>query len=91
VFIYIAYNLLIVKEMAIKQPELEKLIRAAFPNAEFTLTDLVGNEDHYMLEIQDLSFKGKSRVDQHKMVNFALKDYLGTILHALTVKTRTPI
>jgi stress-induced morphogen len=91
VFIYIAYNLLLVKEMAIKQQELEKLIRTAFPNAEFILTDLVGDEDHYMLDIKDIAFKGKSRVEQHKMVNIALKDYLGTILHALTVKTGIPI
>ncbi|MDF2965391.1 MAG: putative transcriptional regulator, BolA superfamily [Rickettsiaceae bacterium] len=76
--------------MAIKQHELEKLIKEAFPNAEFLVKDLVGDEDHYMLEIKDASFIGKSRVEQHKMVNLALKEHLGTTLHALTVKTGIP-
>lgn len=76
--------------MAIEQALLEQKIREAFPNAEFRVSDLMGDQDHYALEIVCESFRGKPRVAQHKMVNEALKNCLGTELHALTIKTSIP-
>ena len=32
-------------------------------------------------------FKNKTRIEQHKMVNNALKEHLGMSLHALQIKT----
>lgn len=73
--------------MPIAQHELEATIKQAFPEAEIIVKDLMGDSDHYSLEIKSELFKGKSRVEQHKMVNSALKGCLGEALHALTIKT----
>lgn len=76
--------------MAIAQSTLENKIKDAFPEANFKVIDLMGDQDHYALEIEDEAFRGKSRIQQHKLVNQALKDCLGTELHALTIKTSIP-
>ena len=76
--------------MPIEANVLEETLRGAFPDATIVLTDLAGDNDHYSLEITDEGFRGKSRVEQHKMVNAALKDCLGTTLHALAIKTLIP-
>lgn len=73
--------------MPITQDKLYLLINQAFPSAQIKIVDLVGDENHYSVEIIDQSFAGKSRVEQHKMVNLALKDYLGDALHAMQLKT----
>ncbi|MCE3255376.1 MAG: BolA family transcriptional regulator [Rickettsiaceae bacterium] len=73
--------------MPIAQNDLHVLINKAFPEAQIKIVDLVGDENHYSVEIIDKSFAGKSRVEQHKMVNNALKGYLGDILHAMQLKT----
>ena len=73
--------------MAIAQEKLEELLRAAFPNAQLEIIDTVGDQDHYSLKIIDKVFAGKTRVEQHKMVNAALAGHLGVALHALQIKT----
>lgn len=73
--------------MAIAQKKLEELLRAAFPNAQLEIIDTVGDQDHYSLKIIDKVFAGKTRVEQHKMVNAALAGHLGGALHALQIKT----
>lgn len=72
--------------MAIEQKELENIIEQAFPEAEFRVTDLVGDSDHYSLEIKSPIFAGLSKVQQHRLVNESLKGFLGDSLHALTIK-----
>lgn len=73
--------------MAILQKELEKILSEKFPKARIELIDLAGDNDHYSVKITDKIFAGKSRVEQHKMVNSALKEILGNRLHALQIKT----
>lgn len=73
--------------MAIDQTSLTNIIKQAFPEAEVVIKSLVNDEDHYMLEISSKLFSGKSRVEQHKMVNNALDGVLGGQLHALSIKT----
>jgi stress-induced morphogen len=76
--------------MAISQNDLNSLIKKSFPNAQIEIIDLVGDNDHYSVKIIDESFVGKNRIQQHKMVNEALKGYLGDILHAMQLKTSAP-
>ena len=76
--------------MAMSASEIEKLIREAFPDAEVTITDLAGDNDHYAAMVTSSAFKGKSRVQQHQMVYDALKGNMGGVLHALALKTATP-
>jgi len=73
--------------MAMPANEIEKLIRDAFPDAEVTITDLAGDNDHYAAMVKSKAFKGKTRVQQHKMVYDALQGRMGGVLHALSLQT----
>jgi len=73
--------------MAMTAGEIEKLIKAAFPDAEVAITDLAGDNDHYAAMVSSAAFKGKSRVQQHQMVYDALKGRMGGVLHALSLQT----
>jgi stress-induced morphogen len=70
--------------------ELERRLREAFPDAELTITDLAGDGDHYKARIVSSAFAGLPRVRQHQLVNKALSDVLGTVLHALALETVAP-
>ena len=76
--------------MAMTRETLEGFLIEAFPDAEITLTDLAGDNDHWQAEIVSQQFKGKPRVAQHQMVYAALKGKMGGELHALALKTRAP-
>lgn len=73
--------------MGMAAAEIEKLIKDAFPDADITITDLAGDNDHYAAMVTSSAFKGKSRVQQHQMVYAALKGRMGGQLHALSLQT----
>lgn len=73
--------------MAMAAAEIERLIKEAFPDADVTITDLAGDNDHYAAMVASSAFKGKTRVQQHQMVYDALKGRMGGILHALSLQT----
>ena len=73
--------------MAMPASEIEKLIKEAFPDADVTLTDLAGANDHWSAMVVSSAFKGKNRVQQHQMVYAALKGRMGGELHALSLQT----
>jgi stress-induced morphogen len=70
--------------------EIERLIKAKFPDAKIELTDLAGDDDHWAAHIVTAAFKGKSRVQQHQMVYDALGSRMGDVLHALQLTTSIP-
>lgn len=79
--------------MAIQAQEIEDLIRAEFPEALVTITDLAGDGNHYAAEVIDESFRGKNRVQQQRAVYAALKgkmDGSNGELHALALTTKVP-
>ena len=73
--------------MGLKIKEIEDLIKKAIPDAEISIEDLAGDENHYSATIKSKNFLGKSKVEQHKMVYKALKGKMGTELHALALNT----
>ena len=73
--------------MPIAQENLEKILTEKFPQAQIKIVALVDDGDHYSVEIADKIFAGKNRVEQHKIVNEALKEILGGALHAMQLKT----
>lgn len=73
--------------MPIAKSDLEKILRNNFPEAKIEVVDLAGDNDHYSVNIVDKVFAGKTRIQQHMLVNQALKDYLGGVLHAMQLKT----
>lgn len=76
--------------MAMEGPEIEHLIRLAFPEARVIVVDMAGDGDHFAARITSEAFKGKSRVQQHKMVYDALQGRMGGALHALALETLIP-
>jgi stress-induced morphogen len=76
--------------MAMDAQEIERLIKARFPDAEVTITDLAGDGDHFAARVVTEEFAGKTRVQQHKMVYDALQGHMGGTLHALALTTAVP-
>jgi stress-induced morphogen len=70
--------------------DIERLIKKALPDAQVTVEDLAGDGDHYVARVVSAAFKGKSRVQQHKMVYDALQGRMGGDLHALALQTSAP-
>lgn len=73
--------------MPIAKEDLEKILCDNFPQAQIKVVALVADDNHYSVEIADKIFAGKTRVEQHKIVNNALKEILGDVLHAMQLKT----
>ncbi len=76
--------------MALPAAEIQRMIAEAFPGSETILKDLAGDNEHFAIEIISPAFEGKTRIQQHQMVYEALGGKMGTTLHALSIKTRTP-
>jgi len=73
--------------MAMAASDIQRLIKDAFPDADITMTDLAGDNDHWAAMVVSSAFKGKNRVQQHQMVYAALKGRMGGELHALSLQT----
>ena len=76
--------------MPMNANDIEKMIKAALPDAKVVIRDLAGDGDHYAAEVVSESFRGKSRVQQHQMVYQALQGNMGGVLHALALQTSAP-
>ena len=68
--------------------EIENLVKEAIPDAVIDIQDLAGDNNHYSATIISSLFKGKSKIEQHKIVYNALKGKMGNELHALAIKTK---
>ena len=78
--------------MAISAEKLKELIKKNFPDADIEVIDTAGDSNHYSATITAQEFRGKSRVEQHKLVYAALEgamDGSNGILHALALQTKT--
>ena len=73
--------------MGLKLDEIKSLIKEAIPDAEISIQDLVGDENHYSATIKSKVFIGKSKIEQHKLVYKALRGKMGNELHALSLNT----
>jgi stress-induced morphogen len=76
--------------MAMTARDIEVMIKQALPDAEVVIKDLAGDGNHYAAEVVSASFRGKSRVQQHKLVYDALKGNMGGALHARALQTSPP-
>ena len=76
--------------MAMQAHEIERRIKAALPDAEIEIRDLAGDGDHWAASVKSEQFRGKTRVQQHKLVYEALQGDMGGALHALALQTVTP-
>jgi stress-induced morphogen len=76
--------------MAMLAADIESLIQAGLPGAEVTITDLVGDGNHYAAHVVAPQFTGVNRIAQHKLVYAALGGRMGGELHALQLTTAVP-
>lgn len=76
--------------MPMSGADIERMIKAKFPDASVELRDLAGDNDHWAAHVVSAEFKGKSRVQQHQMVYDALGGRMGGVLHALQLTTALP-
>lgn len=76
--------------MAMAGAEIIARIKAALPDAEVTLTDLAGDDNHWAAHVVSAMFTGKPRVAQHKLVYAAIGEDMGGALHALQLTTGIP-
>ena len=77
--------------MAISAKQIKELIQKKFPQADIEIFDTVGDNNHYSATITTEEFRGKSRIEQHKLVYKALEgamDGNNGILHALALQTK---
>ena len=63
------------------------MIKGSIPDATIEIKDLMGDNNHYSATIKSSIFKGKSKIEQHKMVYKSLKGKMGNELHALSLTT----
>lgn len=76
--------------MPMDASEIERRIKAAIPDADIDIRDLAGDGDHWAATVKSEQFRGKTRVQQHKLVYDALQGDMGGALHALALQTVTP-
>ena len=76
--------------MPMAADDIERLIKAAIPDADVTIRDLAGDGDHYAARVVARSFSGMTRIKQHQAVYAALGGRVGGELHALQLETAVP-
>ena len=77
--------------MAISAEKIKELIKKKFPKADIEINDTAGDSNHYSATIASQEFRGKSRIEQHKLVYKALEgamDGSNGILHALALQMK---
>tara|TARA_Y100000816_G_scaffold41320_1_gene25973 strand:- start:6 stop:242 length:237 start_codon:yes stop_codon:yes gene_type:complete len=74
--------------MAMDLKEIENLIKESLPDSIIEIQDLAGDGNHYSATVISSQFKGKTKIQQHKMVYDSLKGKMGGELHALALKTK---
>lgn len=77
--------------MPMSAKEITERIQKIIPDAMIELKDLAGDNDHWEATVTSDAFAGMPLVNQHKLVYSAFGSDMGTVLHALAVKTRTSV
>jgi acid stress-induced BolA-like protein IbaG/YrbA len=71
--------------------EIKATLAQALPVSLVETQDLTGGGDHWQLIVVSPAFEGKGLIDQHRLVNDALKVPMGDQrIHALSLKTFSP-
>jgi len=71
--------------------EIKQTLSTALPVTLVETQDLTGGGDHWQVIIVSSAFEGKGLLEQHRIVNEALKEPLADQrIHALALKTFSP-
>ena len=63
------------------------MILVKIPDAAVRIEDMTGTNDHFEIEVVSGEFKGKTLIQQHKMVFDALQKEMDGRIHAVKLKT----
>jgi acid stress-induced BolA-like protein IbaG/YrbA len=75
----------------ISAEEIKQTLAKALPVTLVETQDLTGGGDHWQLIIVSPAFEGQGLLEQHRMVNEALKEPMeDQRIHALSLKTFSP-
>ena len=67
------------------------MVQSSIPDAQVQVEDLTGGGDHFQITVVSKSFQGKLLIEQHRLVQRALRSALDTGgLHAIQIKTSVP-
>lgn len=74
----------------ISAEEVKDILTETFSDGEVQVVDMTGTSDHFEVLVIWKGFEGKSLIEQHQMINRALKERIddGSV-HALKIKTMT--
>lgn len=67
--------------------DIKGMIERGLPGARVSV---VGDGRHFEAEVVSSAFKGKSMLQQHRMVYEALGEKMRAEIHALSLRTRVP-
>jgi acid stress-induced BolA-like protein IbaG/YrbA len=77
--------------IVISPEEIKETLARALPVSLVETQDLTGGGDHWQVIIVSSAFEGKGLLEQHRIVNEALREPLADQrIHALTLKTYSP-
>ncbi|MBI2094921.1 MAG: BolA family transcriptional regulator [Candidatus Omnitrophica bacterium] len=68
--------------------EVRQMIAAGLPDARVEVRDMTGTGDHFEITVSSAGFKGKTLVEQHRMVFSLLGDEMDRRIHAVQLKTK---
>ena len=73
-------------------PEDIKLrIEASIPGSRAEVEDYTGGGDHFRATVTAAAFEGRTRIEQHRLVYEVFGAEIGGAIHALSLKTQTPL
>ncbi len=71
--------------------EIADLVKKAIPDAQVQVEDMTGTGDHFQISVVSSAFKGKTLIDQHRLVQESLQmAFEDGRIHAVQIKTQTP-
>jgi stress-induced morphogen len=84
----------IAAKLKLEMPSVEDIkqrIEAAIPGAHADVEDYTGGGDHFRATVTAPAFEGRSRIEQHRLVYAVFGAEIGGAIHALSLKTETPL
>jgi stress-induced morphogen len=71
--------------------DIKRRIESAIAGSHAEVEDYTGGGDHFRATVTAAAFDGRSRVEQHRLVYEVFGAEIGGAIHALSLKTQTPV
>jgi stress-induced morphogen len=71
--------------------DIKRRIESAIPGSHAEVEDYTGGGDHFRATVTAAAFDGRSRLEQHRLVYEVFGAEIGGAIHALSLKTQTPV